>query len=358
MTQRVLFGTSAWGLGHATRDLVLLRALVNAGCQVSVVSTGPALRVLRAELDGQCEFLDWPDMPTTISRTTAGFILRTSASVPQILALWAWEARQMKKTLAAGRFDAVVTDHRFGLVTDRVPCYFITHSPRFIAPARDPAIEFMIEFFMNRWLRRARKVLIPDDPVLQMSGVMSHDLRFMPPDKLVFLGFLASLRRVDVAQDVDIFVTISGPEPQRTMFQQVVLKQAGALPGRVVVALGLPGQPPPPAPPNVELHAYLDRGQQQTMMNRAKLVVCRSGYTTLMELAQLGKPALLIPTPGQTEQIYLGQTLEKRGLFHCVEQQELDLGRDVEKARRCPGCIATVTPEQAAQRFLQTVLEN
>jgi UDP-N-acetylglucosamine:LPS N-acetylglucosamine transferase len=130
----------------------------------------------------------------------------------------------------------------------------------------------------------------------------------------------------------------------------------GALPGRIVVALGLPGQPPPPAPANVELHAYLDREKQQLMMNRAKLVVCRSGYTTLMELAQLGKPALLIPTPGQTEQIYLGQTLMKRAMFHCVEQQKLDLVRDVELAKQCPGCIATVTPEQAAQRFVQTVL--
>ena len=88
---------------------------------------------------------------------------------------------------------------------------------------------------------------------------------------------------------------------------------------------------------NITIYGYLDRKGQAEMMNRAKLVVCRSGYTTVMELAELGKKALMIPTPGQTEQEYLGRYYAERGYYHCVSQYELDLAKDIEKARSLSG---------------------
>jgi UDP:flavonoid glycosyltransferase YjiC (YdhE family) len=356
--KRVLFGTGSWGLGHATRDLALLRGLLAQGCELTVISTGTALAVLQRELGASCHYLDWPDIPTSVAPTSLGFYMKTIAHIPQILGTWFEERRRLAQFLSEERFDLVISDHRNGLITRRVPCYFITHSPRYIAPWRDPFMEATMEFFLARWFAPVRKVLIPDDAGDGLSGDMSHKIRFTPPGKLVYLGILSSLRRCQHPQDIDYFITLSGPEPQRTLLQKAIFSQLSALQGhRTVIALGQPGgSVPPGCSEHVRIYPYLDRAGQEEMMNRSKLVICRSGYTTLMELAELGKRALLIPTPGQSEQLYLAKTLRRRGLFHSVRQDELDLARDLPLAMNCPGYQPKHLTVTSVERFVETVL--
>jgi hypothetical protein len=362
MGRHVLFGTSGWGLGHATRDLVLIRALLEAGCRVTVVATGAAQTVLRRELGDACRYLDWPDMPSTIARSTLRFLVRTTLAVPRILGVWLGEQRRLRRLLRTERVDLIVSDHRYGLVTGRVPCYFISHSPRYIAPWRSRSMENLMEWFIARWLRPVRRIIVPDDDADEsdggLSGEMSHATRFVPRERLAFIGILSSLGRRECERDVDLFISVSGPEPQRTLFEETALAQLPALKGegRIVLALGRPDRPAPAVPEGVEVYSYLDRDGQEAVMNRARLVVCRSGYTTLMELAELGRPALLVPTPGQTEQLYLAETLGKRGLFHTIPQRALDLARDVPIARRYPGYRAAQPTAASAERFRRLVL--
>lgn len=359
MRKRILFGTSSWGLGHATRDLVLMRALLAEGCDLTVVSSGGALDVLRRELAPSCSYLDWEDIPTSVATTGWGFYAKTVANIPQILQTWFAEKRRLRQLLSQQAFDAIVSDHRYGLVTSAVPCYFLTHSPRYIAPWRDPFMEAAMEGFISRWLAPVTRVLIPDDEEGGLSGDMSHKLRFFPADKRVYLGILSSLRRRQLPRDVDVFISLSGPEPQRTKLEELVIGQLRELEGlRVVLALGKPGGSARTCPDHVEVYPYLDRSGQEEIMNRSRLVICRSGYTTLMELAEIGQRALLTPTPGQSEQVYLAKTLKKRGLFYSVKQGELDLARDMPRARKYPGYRPRRTTEASVQRFLETVLNR
>jgi hypothetical protein len=53
-----------------------------------------------------------------------------------------------------------------------------------------------------------------------------------------------------------------------------------------------------------------------------------------MDLVYLKKKALLIPTPGQTEQEYLADYYKKENLFYSVSQDSLDLERDIEIATK------------------------
>lgn len=354
---RVLFGTSSWGLGHATRDLALIRALLHEGCRVTVVSDGNALQLLQEELGDAVRFLDWPDIPTSIASSSWRYYAKTVANIPQILATWREEKRQLAELLQRRSFDLIVSDHRFGLVTPEVPSYFITNSLRYIAPWRDPIVEATMEGFVARWLKPVRGVFIPDDVESGLTGDMNHNLRFFPRERRIYLGLLSSIRKRNVTSDIDVFITISGPEPQRTMLQEKIFQQLPILEGRrVVVTLGQPGQDPPSTPPGVEVYNYLDRQQQEEMLNRSKLIVCRSGYSTITELALLGKRALLVPTPGQTEQLYLGQFLHERGLFHSVDQRHLDLSRDLPRAMERPGYQPDHQADRSIQLFLDTVL--
>jgi len=354
--KKVLFGTSSWGLGHATRDLNLIRGLLSRGCEVTVVSTGGALRVLKGELGDSCHYLDWPDIPSSVARSSFLFYLKTTANVPRIMWIWHREKRRVAELLRQERFDLIVTDHRNGLVRSDVRSCFITHSPRYIAPWRDPFMEGIMEWFLARWFAPVYKILIPDDEEGGMSGDMSHKIRFTPREKLAYLGILSSAHRRDLPQDIDYFITISGPEPQRTMFADKVLSQVDKLSGKIVIALGTPGGTAPKLGNKIEIYPYLNRDKQEEMLNRAKLVICRSGYTTLMELAEIGRKALLIPTPGQSEQEYLAKTLRERGEFYSVRQNKLDLVRDTKIASTYSGHTPHHLTEESVERFLKTVL--
>ncbi len=354
---RILYGVGSWGLGHATRSLAVLERLLAAGAHITVVSAGRALALLREELDGRCALLAWPDVPQTISRTAWGFYLRSALAVPAMLRVMAAERAATAALHRRSRFDRIVSDNRYGIQHPAVPSFHIAHSLRFIAPGRVRPIELVLEAFNYRWFARLRKVIVPDDPQDRLAGDLAHGLRVFPASLLAYVGPLCSVRPLPAPQDVDVFVTISGPEPQRTLLERQVLRQLPGLPGRVVVALGRPGSSGPAAG-GAEVYPYLDRRRQQEMLARARVVVSRSGYTTLCELATLGKRAVLVPTPGQTEQVYLARYHDRRGTVLAACQHTLDLATDTARAAARPGLRATGTAEAAADRAAALILEG
>jgi predicted glycosyltransferase len=159
-----------------------------------------------------------------------------------------------------------------------------------------------------------------------------------------------------VEEDVDYFISVSGVEPQRSLLEAKVLRQARDLKGRVVITLGRPDLPYSCSDDGrTAIHSYLGRRAQAEIMNRARMVVSRSGYTTLMELAELGKRALLIPAVGQTEQEYLGALHERRGAMHCVTQGRLHLATDVAAAESYHGFTGIRPTCEAVDRFLRII---
>jgi UDP-N-acetylglucosamine:LPS N-acetylglucosamine transferase len=58
----------------------------------------------------------------------------------------------------------------------------------------------------------------------------------------------------------------------------------------------------------------------------AQTVVCRSGYSSLLDLAALGKSAILVPTPGQPEQMQLASYWKKHWGMAVVSQSDLENG--------------------------------
>jgi len=90
------------------------------------------------------------------------------------------------------------------------------------------------------------------------------------------------------------------------------------------------------------------------MLNRARVIVTRSGYTTLMELAELGKRALFVPTPGQSEQEYLARFHRARGHVWSTTQRELDIPADVQHAQAASG-IPRISSADSVSNFLAAI---
>ncbi|MBI3974819.1 MAG: hypothetical protein HY334_00330, partial [Armatimonadetes bacterium] len=314
---RILYAVGSWGLGHATRSLPVITGLLEAGAEVTVISTGRALLLLRGELGARCEMLDWPDVPQPIGRGALEFHTRAALAVPWFLRSMTRERGWTAALVRQRRVDRIVSDNRYGVQHPAVPSFHIAHGLRFIAPRRLALVERGLEGFNYRWFAGLRRVLIPDTPEDGLSGDLAHALQVFPPSLLAYVGILSGIRARPLPQDIDLFITLSGPEPERTLVEHGILSQIRAAPrvfgGRIVVARGRPEAPRHERLNGGEVFGYLERSAQEEMMNRARVVVARAGYSTIMELAELERRAVLIPTPGQTEQEHLAEIHHRRG---------------------------------------------
>ncbi|MDK1031770.1 MAG: glycosyltransferase [Planctomycetia bacterium] len=357
MAKRILVSPLSWGLGHATRDLPVIREFLRRGHHVTVAATGRGFTLLQQEVP-ECEFVELKDYPVPYSHSRF-FLPRFVWSMPKMLSAMKRERLAVGKFLRENRFDIIVSDNRFNVYHRGIPTFFISHQVRFKLPSHLAWFEPLTEKFNQNYYRRFLRVIIPDieDEERNLTGRLAHGLWFSAPGKIYYAGILSSVQRMDVDEDIDYFISVSGPEPQRTVFEKIILAQASRLaPARIVITLGKPeARGVRELGRGIKVHSYLDRRGQQEMMNRAKMVVCRSGYTTVMELAELGKKALFVPTPGQTEQEYLSRMYERKGLFHSVSQYDLDLKRDVELAAEMPGIDLVDTTASNVARLYEDV---
>ncbi len=93
---------------------------------------------------------------------------------------------------------------------------------------------------------------------------------------------------------------------------------------------------------------HLPALELEPLMRKVRLVVARSGYSTVMDLARLGKRALLVPTPGQPEQEYLGPFLAGKGRAVCVQQSAFSLQEALALARQHSEEVLRPEPEDDA----------
>src|SRR5690242_18656165 len=234
MARRILFAVHDWGLGHATRSLVLIRALLERGDAVTILmAESPGLALLRTELGDACEFHEYEDLPKPFSRYPAIFYLRMSLAVPRVWLRFELEQRLTERLVRARRIDAVVSDSRLGVRSREVPSYCLFHSLRQIIPGRPAWLERAVERAQRYALRGYRAILVPDaegDDAL--AGDLAHDLDLDWNGKLVYLGPLSELAANGADEDVDYFFSISGVEPHHTMLAERVLAALPLLRGR------------------------------------------------------------------------------------------------------------------------------
>jgi uncharacterized protein (TIGR00661 family) len=338
-SKTVLYSILNWGLGHATRSIPIIRALLDRGYKVVIISTGRSLSLLRREF-GSCVFVDLPDYNVRYSRHGWLLIPHLLLQMPAVFIRLHREHGEAERLAILHKADLIVSDNRYGCYSKQIPSYLITHQLRFQLPKWLEWSAWISEWFNRFYFRHYRNVLVPDENrTPNLSGDLSHRGRITNHPKLRFVGPLSSLNSVGTAvkEDIDVLFLISGPEPHRTMLEDLIMTQIEDLPGKKVIVLGKPeasGDPHPWNRDDLKIHPHLVRECLADFMRRARLVVSRAGYSTVMELMAAGRKAVLIPTPGQTEQEYLAEHLMETGLFFSVRQDELDLKRMLAEAER------------------------
>jgi UDP:flavonoid glycosyltransferase YjiC (YdhE family) len=355
---RVLVSPLNWGLGHATRDIPVIRQLLARGHEVTVAACGNALAVLRREFTG-CRFIEAPDYPAPYD-TGRLLLPRLALAAPDLIRALDAERRCIAKITARDRYDLVISDNRLGMYSDTVPSLFLTHQLHFHLPFLFWPAELAALYFNRLLHKKYDRVIVPDNPPgpTALAGKLSRPLLTSSYEYLYYAGILATARCLTIPEDLDYLFIVSGPEPQRTIFERIVLPQLSDLNGKKVVLLGSPAGTTADAPdPDTTVISYVDTEEKIALLNRAKVIVCRSGYTTMMEMAEIQKRrALFVPTPGQTEQEYLSAYYERQGWFFSQEQGRLRLARDVAAAAGYAGFPEMPTTQENVRRLYEEVL--
>ncbi|MFM7014686.1 MAG: glycosyltransferase, partial [Bacteroidota bacterium] len=189
-------------------------------------------------------------------------------------------------------------------------------------------VEPILFYFHLKFLKRFSKIWIPDaENENNLSGILSHHPSIQKNLICEFIGPLSRFKRsTDTTTTInyEVVVLISGPEPQRSIFQEACVKEAKRIKKKTLILLGLPNKKEMTTNGNITLASHLDHRQLSSTLINAKYIVCRSGYSTLMDLAALNKTALCIPTPGQTEQLYLAEHLSKQHKIVFQEQHSMN----------------------------------
>jgi len=324
--KNILICPLEWGLGHAGRMVPLAAKLIELGHNVIVGSGSAHLEFFRKEIPG-IKCISFP-----------GYSIRYSSWLPQYLVILLnspsflfsiiKEHRQLKGIIAGSKIDIVISDSRPGLWNKSVKTVFVTHMIRIPLPRWASFIEKYDLFTTKRIIRKFTFCFIPDlEGENNLSGKLSHGI--ILPDNARFVGILSrfSAHKEATESDQSFFCTVmlSGPEPQRSIMKKKLERVLGLYDEKSVM---LEGKPEREAESytvgNITYISHLSTPEMSDLILSSKFIVSRSGYTTLMELASLGKTAIIIPTPGQTEQEYLAEYLSQKGWFSATSQKEAD----------------------------------
>jgi uncharacterized protein (TIGR00661 family) len=332
---RILLAPLDWGLGHATRCIPLVRELLSRNVEVVIAAEGAVQSLLQQEFP-TAEFVPLRGYRIRYSKTKAGLVSAMLLQVPGILRSVSREKKWLRKNAALLRIDAVISDNRYGLYLSGLPCIFITHQLSIQTGNR--LLNRLLQKINYRYINHFRQCWVPDaEGADNLAGRLSHPEQ-LPRIPVKYLGPLSRLEKKEAPGSVDLCVLISGPEPQRSVFERILLKELEAFPGNCLFIRGLPGSSETLTGygKNINVYNHLNSQELSMALASADMVICRSGYTTVMDLALLGKKAILVPTPGQTEQEYLAFTLQQKGWFASISQNNLALHTIQESIQHFP----------------------
>lgn len=379
---KILVAALDWGLGHAARCIPVVRELQARGAVVWLGGSGLALALLRSEFP-DLPFFELPAYHIRYHRKN--MVWSIGSQGVKILRAVIAEHLALQKFVRRQGIDVVISDCRFGCFTRRATCVFITHQLHIRTPY---AWLSRLANIVNHWfIRRYDQLWIPDfadaeeewEPLSKgqtgdgnvyeslkasqtghhifktLAGALSHP--GLPGG--LYIGLLSRMKRLEVPERYDVVAVLSGPEPQRTMLEHKILEQAAGLDIRMLVVRGKADSAP--ALPLSSTLSFLSLNQVLPTevgehLCAAKVILARSGYSTLMDLARIGKPAILIPTPGQTEQEYLAEYWSQKGAFSIWTQEDFDLEKALAEAGNLKGLDPALFPEGGLSEAIKNLI--
>lgn len=321
-SRRILVAPINWGLGHATRCIPIIKKLEEKGFTPFLASDGAALELLKKEFP----HLDSFELPSyNITYTSRGSLLKWKLLLdsPHILRNIKKEKLATKLLVEKLNLHGIISDSRFGVRYKHLPNVFITHQLNVLSGNTT----FLSSRLHQRYIRKYDQCWVPDAPGKpNLSGFLGHSRSSLEAVK--YMGIISRFEKEHLPQVYDYMVLLSGPEPQRSLLEDILFRELQHSEKKILFVRGKISEKSPAfSAPNITIKNYLFGKELETALNSSGVIISRSGYTTLMDLAKLEKKAFFIPTPGQFEQEYLAERMSKLGFAPSCRQEDFSLER-------------------------------
>jgi len=305
MTEKIIISPLDWGLGHATRCTPIIRSYLEQGAEVEIASALSHRNFFAKEFPN----LVWYEAPAyDIKYPKYGWQMPfwIFGQMPHIKKIMKEEHKWLNSMHEKQKYTLAISDNRFGFFCKKIKSVYITHQLRIAFPKPFTPFEKIGENWHKNIMKNFDEIWVPDYKEFPgLAGKLSHPS--YTDKRIKYIGPLSRLNLTTPIPDkkYDILALISGPEPHRSNFEKYAIKYLSEKPGNYCLVRGLPNETEIPSLP-FPVFNHLGAAELREKILESRVVLCRSGYSTIMDLALLKAKAIFVPTPGQTEQEYLG----------------------------------------------------
>jgi uncharacterized protein (TIGR00661 family) len=324
-SKTILIAPLNWGLGHATRCIPIIKALQENNFIPIIASDGSALELLRKEFP-YLQLLQLPSYQIEYAKNGKNFKWKLLQNCPKMIEAILEEKQIIKKWIKKYDIDGIISDNRLGVFSQKVPSIFITHQLNVMTGSTTWITSKLHQHIIKKYV----ECWVPDvEEIPNLTGKLGHIKK--ASFKIKYIGPLSRMQKKETPKIYDLMVILSGPEPQRGFLEEKLKKEILRYDGEVVFVKGIIEKDQKKEQiENVTYFNFMNSRQLEQTFNESEMVLCRSGYTTIMDLSKLGKKAFFIPTPGQYEQEYLAEKLKKEGQVPYTKQDDFRIENLIE----------------------------
>jgi UDP-N-acetylglucosamine:LPS N-acetylglucosamine transferase len=317
---RILVAPLNWGLGHATRCIPIIKALMEEGFEPILASDGKALSLLEKEFPGLKSY-KLSELKISYSKRGSWFLFKLFLQLFKFYKSYKNERQQIKKIAIEENLAGIISDNRLGLYHKNIPCAVITHQLKVYSGSFTWFSTLFHKFFISKY----DQCWVPDRKERpNLSGQLGHLKKTSL--NLHYIGYLSRFEVKEYPVIYDVLILISGLEPQRSKLEDIMLSEFQNYSGKVALVQGIVEDEPKSYEKNgIKVFNFLQSEELEKIIQQSKVIICRSGYSTLMDLGKLNRQAVLIPTPGQPEQQYLAKSMKKHAVAPYCQQEKFNL---------------------------------
>lgn len=328
MKKKILVAPLNWGLGHAARCIPIINALLQHHFTPVIATDGAALALLTKTFP-HIEAFALPSYDIHYSKR--GYLLRYKlfTEAPKIIKAIKNEQKMVAEIVKSQAIAGIISDNRFGVYHALIPSVYVTHQLKVLSGSTT----WLSTKLHERYMKHFNECWVPDVAGhLNLSGKMGHHTINRPPVK--YIGPLSRFKKTNEATLYDVMVLLSGPEPQRSILEKKLLTEFKNFNGRVLFVRGvIEPELQTHTQDNLTIYNFMTGTLLEKSLNASKLIVARSGYTTIMDMAQLEKKVFFIPTPGQFEQQYLAHEMRQKSLAPSCHQHDFTIDKLMEVSK-------------------------
>lgn len=325
--KKILVAPLDWGLGHAARCIPVIHALLETKADIILGGSGLSGKLLQKEFPG-LKYVEIPGYEVSYSNTVP-MAIAMLRQAPGILRTIRNEKKWLEDFVRSEKINAVISDHRYGLYHPDIYSVFMAHQI-FISSGNSDMLEPVLWKINKSYIEQFDMCWIPDvEGEPNASGKLSHKTTIPFPHH--FIGILSRIKPTNGHEKkYKAGIILSGPEPLRTELEKLICSQLMQINnGSYIMVRGTMENIQCQVPSNLSCIDLADTQISQKIIQDSELMISRSGYSSIMDYLSSGARALLIPTPGQTEQEYLARYHMEENHFYSVPQAKLQLEKDV-----------------------------